>query len=298
MRLHNLRFSWWNTALSSAAKKANSNLLSCIEALHHIESLMETSDCDLVAVSEVCSGDLEVFNKILPEHYKVLDITNKAGKTRFDCGVIYNESALSVVEVTDLDLDDLNNTIKTGQVLKVTDKHSNDEFTLILCHWSSQIMTSGVCKRANAATHLKYFVKNLLDNNEKVIVMGDFNDEPYSYSLTENLYTTRCIDAVRKHPKQLLYNPFWRHLVSNDFYSFSTTDSSYEYGSHNYQSYIKNFWQMYDQIFFSANFLGGSAWHINEKETKVVKSSSLTSAFLSKSSFIDHYPVICEIQKP
>lgn len=298
MQLHHLRFSWWNTALSSAAKEANSNIPSCTEALSHIESLLDESDCDLIALSEVCSDDLKFFEQSLPAHFKILDITNKAGKTRFDCGVIYNENALEVIEVKDLDIDDLNNTVKAGQVLKVTDKISTDEFTIVLCHWSSQIMTSGVCKRATAATHLKFYLKDLLDNDQKIIVMGDFNDEPHSNSLIENLYTTRCIDAVRKHPRQLLYNPFWRHMVSRELYCHTTSDSNYDSGSHNYQSYIKNFWQMYDQIFFSASFLGGSEWHINERETKVVKNENLINAFSSKTSFIDHYPVICEIQKP
>jgi len=284
--------------LSSAAKKSDSNLLCCLEALSHIEELFNAFNSNLIAVSEVCSDDLKVFKQYLPTHYQVLDITNKAGKTRFDCGVIYNENALSVEEVRDLDFPDLKNTVKAGQVLKVTDKISSDEFTLILCHWSSQIMTSGACKRKAAATHLKFYLQDLLNNGEKVIVMGDFNDEPHSNSLTEDLYTTRCIDAVRKHPTQLLYNPFWRHMLPKELYNHTKADNEYESGSHNYQSYIKSFWQMYDQMFFSANFLGGSPWHINEKETKVVRNNRLKTAFTSKKSFIDHYPVICEIQKP
>jgi exonuclease III len=298
MQLQHLKLSWWNTALSSAAKKANSNLIQCIEALSYIEELLNDFNCDLVALSEVCSDDLTVFDKLLPDNYKVLDITNKAGKTRFDCAVIYNENAVDIVEVKDLNLTDLNNTVKAGQVLKVTEKVSNDEFTLVLCHWSSQIMTSGINKRENAAKYLKFYLEDVLHIDGKVIVMGDFNDEPHSRSMLENLYASRCIDAVRKHPKELLYNPFWRHMVSTELYSYTTPKSSYESGTHNFQSYSKNFWHMYDQILFSASFLGASEWHINEKETKVVKSPSLTTAFTSKSSFIDHYPVICEIQKP
>ncbi|PSU24780.1 hypothetical protein CTM97_20700 [Photobacterium phosphoreum] len=195
MQLQHLKLSWWNTALSSAAKKANSNLIQCIEALSYIEELLNDFNCDLVALSEVCSDDLTVFDKLLPDNYKVLDITNKAGKTRFDCAVIYNENAVDIVEVKDLNLTDLNNTVKAGQVLKVTEKVSNDEFTLVLCHWSSQIMTSGINKRENAAKYLKFYLEDVLHIDGKVIVMGDFNDEPHSRSMLENLYASRCIDV-------------------------------------------------------------------------------------------------------
>lgn len=298
MFLQHLRLACWNTALSSSARTVSTDLLRCIDIVSHIESLFNDLRCDFVALSEVCSADLDIFRKLLNPSHKIIDLASSVGKTRFDCAVIYNENLLSVDKIKDLSLVDLGNTIKTGQVVSVKEKITNDEFIIVLCHWSSQIMTSGIDKRNNAAKHLQSYLEPHLRNGDKVIVMGDFNDEPYSSALVENLYATRCIDAVRKHPTQLLYNPFWRYMVCEELYSHSNDTKSFESGTYSYTSYTKNFWKMYDQIIFSSSFLGSSCWHINEQETTIVKSQSFRTSFSSKNSSVDHYPVICEILKP
>jgi len=80
-----------------------------------------------------------------------------------------------------------------------------------------------------------------------VVVMGDFNDEPFNLSLT-NLHATRDPNLALKHAKKWLFNPSWSEVAPpardpwGDFGSFSFCGTT----SHRY---------LYDQALTSSHFL-------------------------------------------
>lgn len=117
----------------------------------------------------------------------------------------------------------------TRDLLLVQGNLNNEPLNIIVNHWSSRRggEKETEFKRLAAATKVNSIIKTLKKNspNAKIIVMGDFNDNPNSASV------------ALMEKESVLYNPF-------------KTVWSLDKGSLNY-----NFkWNLFDQILFSVNF--------------------------------------------
>jgi len=300
MRLHNLKFGWWNVSLSPPKVKKTKGSPENYQSISRIlEDILIKHDLSLIGVCEVSSDDMDQIQIHLQgTPYKVLSLDHKVGKTRFDAAVIYDPQRVNVSHELDLKRSERDQVIKLGQTLQVVDLKEGDKFKLILCHWASRIHPSGESKRKLAAQGLYDALRDMMLDDEHIIIMGDFNASPYDSVMLEELNATRCHEAVRRHPTALFYNPFWRALPSKEVYNYTMRDSQYfPSGSHRYKDPHGQYWHTFDQILFSGNFLGQSEWHLNESTTRTLFDEPLESSILDKASIIDHLPVVCEIVK-
>lgn len=301
MLLYNLRMAWWNTALSPAAPTAKSkaNVETYTIICDHLKRLFTDFSCDLVAICEVSTEDVDHISLNLNlSNIGVLDLTCAVGRTRFDIAVIYNNQKIRLKHLRSLSKVKTGNTIKAAQVVEIDNLDDNSKIQLFLCHWASRLSGDSEIRRKSAADIVYSSAQELMNANNNVIIMGDFNDNPYDESILQNLNSTRCHDAVRKHPKEYFYNPFWRSVVSDDKYSHLVADKSFRSGTHKYKQILGTIWHTYDQIMFSGSFLGKGAWHLNEQYTKVVDEIGFVRDFENQKNLIDHLPIVCEITRP
>lgn len=301
MLLYNLRMAWWNTSLSPAApnakSKANTETYPII--CDHLKRLLTDFSCDLIAICEVSSVDVAYLNSNLNlTNIAILDLTYKIGRTRFDIAVIYNSEKLKLKHCYNLSKIKTGNTLKAAQLIEIDNLDDNKKIQLFLCHWASRLNGDGDMKRKSAADMVYSVAKEFMDKGQDVIVMGDFNDNPYDESMLKNLNATRCHDMVRKYPKEYFYNPFWRSVVSNKQYNHLMDMTSFRSGTHKYKQFSGTIWHSYDQIIFSGSFLGKGIWHLNEKLTKVIDETCFLTDFDNNENLIDHLPVVCEITRP
>ncbi|TON25910.1 hypothetical protein CGH62_21655, partial [Vibrio parahaemolyticus] len=122
MLLYNLRFGWWNVALSPAAAQAKSkaNDTNYATLCAHIETLMKEQSCDFLALCEVSSKDVRYLAESLElEGITILDLTEKVGRTRFDMAVIYNNQKIKVRHSHNLSKIMTGNTVKAAQLVEV-----------------------------------------------------------------------------------------------------------------------------------------------------------------------------------
>ncbi|WP_394209343.1 endonuclease/exonuclease/phosphatase [Enterovibrio calviensis] len=299
MRLHYLKFGWWNVSLSPPKAKSKGNPQNYQSISTILIDILKTHDLSLMGVCEVSSTDMDQIQTYLQgTPYEVLPLDHPAGNTRFDAAVIFDPRRLSVSHIEDLKRTERGQMIKLGQVVQVFDKNEKDEFKLILCHWASRINTSGDAKRKLASEGLYDASRDMMCDDEHIIIMGDFNASPYDSVMIEGLKATRCHEAVRRHPTEMFYNPFWRALTSREAYNYTMKSTQhFPSGSHRYKNPFGEYWHTYDQIVFSGNFLGQSEWHLNESTTRTLFDDTLISSILDKKSIIDHLPVVCEIVK-
>jgi endonuclease/exonuclease/phosphatase family metal-dependent hydrolase len=303
MLLYNLKLAWWNTALSPAARSASSkaNAETYATICEHIKKLITDLSCDLIAICEVSTEDVAYITSYLNEHLtnvKVLDLTSDIGRTRFDIAVIYNSSKVHLNHEHYLSKILTNNTVKAAQLVEIVNLDDQKTIHLFLCHWASRRNGDGEKRRKAAANIVYSSAQKLMSENKDVIVMGDFNDNPYDESILTNLNASRCHDAVRKYPNEFFYNPFWRSVVSDKKYSHLTDNDTFRSGTHKYKQFLGTVWHSYDQIMFSGSFLGTGVWHLNEQSTKVIDEIGFINDFENKNSLIDHLPVMCEITRP
>ena len=160
----------------------------------------------------------------------------------------------------------------TRDVLLVKGKLNNEDINIIVNHWSSR--REGVketeFKRIAAAKVVNSVIKSIKEENlnAKIIVMGDFNDNPNSDSL------------LLIEQESDLFNPF-KTVWSRDTGSLS----------HHFQ------WNLFDQILFSTNFFDTSNSNLVFKDAQVFNSKFLTQyEGKYKGGFSDHFPVYIQLK--
>lgn len=173
----------------------------------------------------------------------------------------------------------------TRDILLVQGKLHNENINIIVNHWSSRREGENETehKRIAAANVVNSIIKMLKneDANAKVIVMGDFNDNPNNNSIA----------IIEKESS--LYNPF-------------KTVWSREKGSlnHDFQ------WNFFDQILFSTNFFDTSNSNLSFDKANVYNSKFLTQyhgkykgqpfrTYVGKKykgGYSDHFPIYIQLK--
>ena len=173
----------------------------------------------------------------------------------------------------------------TRDILLVQGILNNENINVLINHWSSR--REGVMetefKRIAGANAVNAIIKKLKTENSdaKIIVMGDFNDNPNSKSI-------KLLEAESN-----LYNPF-KTVWSRDNGSLS----------HNFQ------WNLFDQILFTTNFFDTNNSKLIFNNAKVFNSKFLTQnhgkykgqpfrTFVGKKytgGYSDHFPVFIELK--
>ncbi len=203
--------------------------------------------CAVIGVSEVENSnaldDLVAQPELAARGYKYVHIEGP-DRRGVDCAMLYNPAlftlrdAILVPYVPELEKD---STFKTRGFLTVSGILADEPVTIIVCHWPSRF--SGSFYRETAGKQVKVIKDSVMkaDPNNKVIVMGDMNDDPQNRSMSEMLGARGKIKDVKKGD---MFNPWWKVLDSG------TGPLSYQ-GS----------WNLFDQIVLSHNL-------IDTKETK------------------------------
>lgn len=300
MLVYRLRFGWWNAALSPSAPqaktKADKNTYQVI--CKHIRTLLQDYSCDFLALCEVSTIDAaHLTSNIGMEDIATLDLTDKVGRTRFDMMVLYNRQKIRVRKKISISKSMTDQTVKAAQLVEVENIDDGKIIYVYLCHWASRLNESGMDKRVSSAQMVYTSATNFMATGGDVIIIGDFNDNPYDQSLNKVLHASRCHDAVRAYPNEYFYNPFWRSIVSEKKYSHFMKNDSYRSGSHRFKQFLGTMWHSYDQAIVSGSFVSNKYWHLNEYETKVITHDSILNDYEDKNHFIDHLPIICEISR-
>ena len=216
-----------------------------------------------------------------------------------DVALLYRKDELKSVKFETIEIVfPFDSTKKTRDILHVWGKAGDGEnIHFFVNHWSSRIggQRETEPKRMYAAVTLRRQIDLLLskENNPRIVIMGDFNDEPTNKSLMNILLAGNKLKNVATGD---LYNLFYdKHNLNNE-------------GSYNYL----NNWNMLDQIIVSYNL-------INQKDRF---SCSYNSAEIIKEDFMlyenqegqkvpnrtyggpnyyggisDHFPIIVKLKK-
>jgi predicted extracellular nuclease len=128
-------------------------------------------------------------------------------------------------------------------------------------HWPSRTLgeQESEIKRITAAVTLRKEVDNILnyENDARILIMGDFNDEPTNKSLLQILNATNKRKNINNRD---LYNLMY------DIHNIGTT------GTITYQ----NAWQVFDQIIVSPALLKkGNGYYVNFDDGRIYSNESM-----------------------
>ena len=289
-----VRIAWWNTHMTPPKGK----VLPAREhdlVLEVIILLLGT--CDIVFLGEVSSTDLRWLSKsIRGTPFAIKDMSRSGKNRKFNFGVIYNEDVATFIgnEFSIAQIGGENNKIACRMDFVL---HNTDYFSFLVSHWPSRLLKRDDAEiRGHYGAALRKEVENLQNEGfEYVIVLGDFNDEPFNHSMTTYLRGCRDAAFVMANP-ELLYNPFWKQIVCQQGYvrSPSLNDPT---GTYFYRNDKLHRWRVFDQMLFCASFVGRSEWHLKDDKTGVFRHKRLVEAVESTSYKLDHLPVVAELTK-
>ena len=206
-----------------------------------IEKLGDEDGPEILGISEIENrnvvADLIETDKLISRGYGIAHIESP-DRRGIDVGLIYKKkfftpisiSAVQVIDTTDLEF-------KTRNLLVVTGELSNDTITFIVNHWPSRRGGGKDDKRILAAKTARKVIDSLMKANpkSKIILMGDFNDDPTDESIFNHL---------NAKPEKKLKSPI---TLFNPMYSIFKNG----YGSLSYQGT----WNLFDQIIISQPLL-------------------------------------------
>lgn len=212
-----------------------------------IRSMNEGKCPDLIGFSEVehqCLLDTMIARHFKDKNYKVA-YAESPDMRGIDNGLIYNAEIFSLAKVkTDtVNLLDGNTTRLILSASLVMNK--KDTVHVFVNHWPSRRggqMESEI-NRVNAANVLRKTVSKLFSYNKKskIIIIGDFNDEPGNISIMEalNAHPFHCQDTIKTTGE----------LFNTSFEAYERKEGSLKF---------QETWNLLDQIVISDAFLNGS----------------------------------------
>ena len=283
--LDSLSLAWWNTSLSPTGKVRKNNEENLIVTGEAIISMLTEKKIDFLAIGEVSPSDIEYFKTLFIDTvYKVTSCFDKVGKGQFSQAYIYNILNIQILKQTILDFSRLSRNYRVGHSLIIETK-CKSLINIIVSHWPSKLNSGNDLVRNNLAISLR----NHIDKSDglKIVLMGDFNAEPFEDSLNNHLLTSRDKLMVRKK-KELFYNPFWSKLGMSICDSFC--------GSYFYKSGLLNNWHLFDQIIFSSNFIENHGWCLLN-EQHLIGTEYTLELVKNTSLHFDHLPVFTKLEK-
>lgn len=292
-----LTFGWWNTGLSPAGKSRASehDLLIAVEI---IENLLLQERVECLGLGEVAKSDLDlILDRLATPGYICYEGTFRYGRAQFDTAAIFNGARLNQLDQQTIFERRGDRALKLANRVSFTMNGDAVPFHVFISHWPSHLIPDSESLRVTLGVRLGSIIQDLIrhEPEPRVIVMGDFNEEPFHECLEAHLLATRDRSyAIRS--TSYLYNPFWRHLGEAEPYTFTGPVRSFA-GTCYVSAGTTTKWKTVDQIIFSSAFLGRSAWHLNEQLVKILHITPKATGTKLGTGIFDHFPVVATIEK-
>jgi hypothetical protein len=285
---------WWNTSL--APKGISRKCQTLREHVRDVISyLISFNSVDFIALGEVSEEEFEHLQTYEAlDGYAFISGVHSATRSKFDTCYIYNPKRLTVSEPTNLTSIKGTKNLRIAQRLQICVNDCNSIIEIFVSHWPSRLW----CDRNHAdrdvlGIRLRDAVDTIIRESTAaphIILLGDYNDEPFSDSLSEQLMASRDIKLVKSRP-HLLYNPYW-NLLGN-----GRCGSQLHGGSYYYNKGTHTRWHTFDQIIYSHAFVNAKAWRIAVDSSHIAEVPGLNELVTSTNSKIDHIPVIGTIER-
>lgn len=289
-----LNICWWNIGISPPIKKQKKDKAEAIKlAIEYIKEIGVRKRIDLFAICEISEEESLDFSSLADElQLSYLDLSGKVGRVIIDISIMYEASKLEYIShkyVTKIQPDE--RTLRVGVRVVFKDNDKNRLITIFLSHWPSVLSADEVIREA-AATSLRNNIDSILDKHgveSQILCMGDYNTNPYSLAIHNNLYATRDYHII-KNKRRLLFNPSW-YLLSDK--------SKNNIGTYHYKSASSNRWYVFDQMLFSSSFLYGKedCFKLDIGSLDFHKALEDDNNCVDEVFFknFDHYPIFCRV---
>ena len=188
---------------------------------------------------------------------------------------------------------------RIARVVQLEMTINNEKYLLSCIHFPSKNNQDEVSQLQTAYNYKKYILEKNADYNQKVIIVGDFNMNPFDAGMIEphGFYALNHQDLIRDNvtfqhsPETMLYNPCW--WLMGDYHPKNS--SIKVSGSHYFKSAPskKLYWHLFDQVLISKNMID----HFNYDDLEVLEIEEILQELKSKKTreqaiYADHLPIM------
>lgn len=179
-----------------------------------------------------------------------------------------------------------------------------------VAHWNSD-RGSGAqdahARRMKAAEALRNAIvasMNALGADIPVLILGDFNAEPYADLFHSALPTARSRAEVRRHRPRgaddvLFYSASWRWLGERYPWDAARPPPSLAGTYHWRGNRGPAPWRTFDQVFISPSLLESTSWTLDEATLGIFHEESVFDGSLSRPRApFDHLPIVGHLKRP
>ena len=291
-----LSFAWWNTGLSPPRKQGvqTPGQWDCVREV--VRQLIEVESTDLLALGETAAEQAEQLHAVCCStnaRRLVVDARPNAGSHR-NLAVLYNGSKLLLEGGPSALYDSLGGSrLHVGMHLLFSMSSFPAPLHVFVVHWPSRMRPDSDALRRMIGRSLQARIDELVRLEQRplhVLVLGDFNDEPFNDSMSTALLGSRDRNLVRRRPRHL-YNPFWRFLGERQELE-EERGGRLGAGTHYYEGTVATHWHTYDQFLVSASLLAGPGWVLREAGTRIWQRAPLLTTRGRFASRFDHFPIL------
>ena len=286
-------FTWWNTSIAPSGRSRSSDQDEKY-ASDVIEFLSKVQGADFIALGEISESYFEYLkDNCKLEGYSFHTGVSHIGRSKFDTCYLVRKSKISISKISNIVRSRGKCTIKIAQKLDVVIEGCEVPFHIFVSHWSSRLWCPEECADRHAlGSHLRDPIDELIEEypiDPFVILIGDYNDEPFAQSLSHHVMASRDIDLVSERT-HLFYNPFWKCL------GYSLSNPKYA-GSYFYKKGDVTQWYTFDQVIFSHAFIKGNEWKLSNRFEQIVDVPGYLEKIKDRKSNFDHLPVSGKIER-
>lgn len=289
---------WWNTSLSPPVSNPGRTVADREFAVDHIKMLYRSHGFDLLGLCEVASVDLSAIKEGLADYdLELLDTTDRGSQLIIDTAVVYNRNKLICTGYKHYIDRYGHDTLKAGTLISFQSTETQLPIFVVISHWPGRRSApEHAAKRGKLGNHLYSNLKQLKKDtpNAHIVLMGDYNDEPFAESLSSYLLASRDRELAR-NDDQFYYNPFWTRMGESVPFPTVTRQQGI-CGTHYYRGGENTRWFTFDQMIFSSPFLREDGPAIlDEEHCQILATPELDTHLRSGKSIFDHFPIRCII---
>lgn len=288
---------WWNTGLSPNAAKDRSSGADRDSAVVVIRALCAMRPA-ILGFSEISSKDVEAFqNGSALGRYTFSECGRVVtSRSSFDTCIAFDPAILSLLDQSDVIAPVGNSRLRVGQRFLFEMPGSTSPLHVVISHWPSKLHPSEELPNPMYGFVLRQLLDEIAkdDPDPQILLMGDYNEEPYDECLSIYLRSTRDRSRVLNGPG-LMYNPFWQHM--SPARAQVGRGASRNHGTYYHSRGVVTRWHTFDQMMFSRSLLEGSrGWALDEGRTRVFDDYGVDKVIQS-SAVLDHLPIVSRLVK-
>jgi endonuclease/exonuclease/phosphatase family metal-dependent hydrolase len=306
--LARIPFAWWNTSVAPPSIRPNATAKHRAAVSSITRTLVEEIGCLVIALAEVRRESVLAW--IPDERRAGWDAITDTSDERhdFDIALAYDRTALALVDAVWTRDFHAGQAVRAGLVATFALPNGSGPLVLAVAHWRSDAGNAkdAEARRSRAAEALRGAISASISAlggiDVPVLLLGDFNAEPFAEQFNGNLPTARSRDTVQRHrprsPTDLLfYNAAWRWLGERDAWDGKQKTPTLAGTYRTSKGDKPTAWRTFDQVLVSPSLLRDFGWSLDERYLGIhVHDEVFDRARSRPRAPFDHLPIVGQLQ--